>query len=421
EGESLQSVFYKIVSESPPELGSVVPNLPPTLNEIAMRALAKDPAVRYATASDMANDLTEARAYLDRVSSKPKALSLQSSISNGLSTRRARPASAPASRSHLIIAGAAGVVILLAGIGIAVKLASRGDGPATQTAAAPTTFTTTPPTAVVSAASPVAPAPQQSVPVQPAGTAKTAEKTPTRPVPKTEPVGATAQELALIRSLQSAALESRRRATEAGASAEQLRTGDDHSLAANTAALQGKVSDAASHLNLANTAWTAAERDARAAAAAAAATKVRVAEPPKQESIPVPPPSVTSAPAPAPQPTSQPVAAKTPAASPSVEIGAVVAAYERAIGTRDVAEVRRAYPGMTAAQGKGWEDFFKSLRSISATLSMDGLDVRGDAAEARVTGAYDYVNTAGKNSRQSVSFRAAFRKEGGAWRLVNVR
>ena len=84
-------------------------------------------------------------------------------------------------------------------------------------------------------------------------------------------------------------------------------------------------------------------------------------------------------------------------------------------------ELRRAYPGMTAAQSKGWEDFFGTLRSMRASLSVSGLEVRGDAADARITGAYDFVSTGGKATKQPVNFQASFKRENGAWKLTAVR
>ena len=48
----------------------------------------------------------------------------------------------------------------------------------------------------------------------------------------------------------------------------------------------------------------------------------------------------------------------------SNEIDAVIKSYERAIDSRDISEMKRAYPTMTAAQSKNWEDFFGTLRSM---------------------------------------------------------
>ncbi|MDF1505447.1 serine/threonine-protein kinase, partial [Roseisolibacter sp. H3M3-2] len=62
--DTLHAVLYKIVSEPTPPPSALVPTLPPELDAIVARALAKDPAERYQHAADMANDLTALRATL---------------------------------------------------------------------------------------------------------------------------------------------------------------------------------------------------------------------------------------------------------------------------------------------------------------------------------------------------------------------
>jgi hypothetical protein len=235
---------------------------------------------------------------------------------------------------------------------------------------------------------------------------------------KKESSGPSSQEMELFRSLQSTAMEIRTRALEAGAGVENLRAGDDHNAAANASARQGKITDAATHLKFASAAWAVAERDARAATAAAASANAKRVEAVKPE--PVAPAPVVVAPPPQVAPP-QPKVATLPAANPANEIDAVIKSYERAIGSRDIGELRRAYPAMTAAQSKGWGDFFATLRSMRASLSVSGLDLRGDAADARISGAYDFVSTDGKATRQPVSFQASFRRENGIWKLVSVR
>ena len=200
--------------------------------------------------------------------------------------------------------------------------------------------------------------------------------------------------------------------------------GDDHNTAAIAATRQGKITEAATHLNQATAAWTTAERDARAAAAAAAsaaAAKTRVADPAPPKTAPAPP--ITQS-APQQPVVTQPVVAQPPpkiVANPSTEIEAVVANYARAIESRDIGEVRRAYPGATQAQLDGFGGFFKTLRTIRAHYSVGSLDIRGDAADAKLTGTYDYVTTAGKSEQQSVNVQASFRHDGGVWKLTSVR
>ena len=221
-----------------------------------------------------------------------------------------------------------------------------------------------------------------------------------------------------------------RQRTNAGAPArraprvDQLRAGDDHNTAAIAATRQGKITEAATHLNQATAAWTTAERDARAAAA-----PPRV--PPRQDACRRPGAakdrsrSADHAKRAARSPSSPnlPVAQPPPkiVANPSIEIEAVVANYARAIESRDIGELRRAYPGATQGQLDGFGEFFKTLRTIRAHYSVGSLDIRGDAADAKLTGTYDYVTTAGKSEQQSVNVQASFRHDGGVWKLTLVR
>jgi hypothetical protein len=109
------------------------------------------------------------------------------------------------------------------------------------------------------------------------------------------------------------------------------------------------------------------------------------------------------------------------AASAASEIAGVVSAYARAIESRDVAAVRRAYSGITPAQAQGFEQFFGSVRSLRANLSVGGLEISGSTAEARLVGLYEFVTNSGKSESQRVSFQAGFRRENGAWELRTVR
>jgi hypothetical protein len=99
----------------------------------------------------------------------------------------------------------------------------------------------------------------------------------------------------------------------------------------------------------------------------------------------------------------------------------VIASYARAIESRDIAELRRVYPAMTADQRRAFEDFFRSTRSLHATLAVSDLQVVGAKADARLAGVYEYVTTAGATQRQPVAFRATLQRDGGAWKLMAVR
>ena len=100
----------------------------------------------------------------------------------------------------------------------------------------------------------------------------------------------------------------------------------------------------------------------------------------------------------------------------------MIVAYARAIQSGDVAEIRRAYPGLTSSQQQGWDGFFRSVRNFRATLVMDQLAVTGSSATAAVSALYEYDNrTTGRADRQQLRLQATLNREPGGWRLVSVR
>jgi eukaryotic-like serine/threonine-protein kinase len=60
-GQSITTVIYKIVNEDPVPPRQLNPSIHPGLNSIAMRALAKEPEVRYQTCREMIEDLRNYR------------------------------------------------------------------------------------------------------------------------------------------------------------------------------------------------------------------------------------------------------------------------------------------------------------------------------------------------------------------------
>jgi ketosteroid isomerase-like protein len=197
----------------------------------------------------------------------------------------------------------------------------------------------------------------------------------------------------------------------AGALPADLARGD--SLVANARALadRGRWSDAIERMSSVTVTWIEAQQtaDARRVADSEAARTPTVQAPPP------PPPSAPAARATARETTA------VPPADPRVEIAAVLARYARALESRNLAELQGAYPGLTATQRQSWERFFRDVQEMRTSLTIDDLEVRGDAAAARVSGQYRYTaGSGGRQETQPVSFHATFRREGGAWRLAAV-
>jgi hypothetical protein len=120
-----------------------------------------------------------------------------------------------------------------------------------------------------------------------------------------------------------------------------------------------------------------------------------------------------------------------PAPAPRVEepeapplgtaVAAVVADYARAISSRDLGALRAVYPTISPEQQQGFQQFFASVRSLTATLAPSDASGNDSVATARVTGRYEYVDASGKPQVQSVAFSATFRRAGSVWRIVAVR
>ena len=61
-GQSITTVIYKIVNEEPTPPRQLIPSIPPGLNDVVLRALAKDPDTRYQSCRVMLEDLRNYRA-----------------------------------------------------------------------------------------------------------------------------------------------------------------------------------------------------------------------------------------------------------------------------------------------------------------------------------------------------------------------
>jgi len=205
----------------------------------------------------------------------------------------------------------------------------------------------------------------------------------------------------VARSLRTAALAAMSRALGARATPAELASADSVFRGGESLAAEGRLSEAMVRFVTATSLWAEAERLARARAAVES-TRSRAAEPPAPAA---PPPS---APAPPPDPRPQ--------------IEQAIAEYARALESRDLGEVRRAYPGLTPAQQQGWKEFFQSVRALRVSLTVTALNVAGGTADAVVSGVYEYQNaTTGRAERRPATFRVTLVGEPSGWRLSAIR
>jgi serine/threonine-protein kinase len=346
---TIQSLYFKIVSEPPVPIVEVLPGLPPELNRIIGKALEKDPKDRYATALDMANDLTQLRATLSDAT-RPGTMSLSATVARQLAQQKQpeRKRNRP-----LVIGGAAlGLVVIAAGL-FAMTRRKQPEN-------------TAPPVTKIVADSATAPrTEEQKVEVVPAPPAPVVEESPViktrgreKPSPPPPPARAKKSEAPVV----------------------------------------------------------------RAPVLPTPPAVTRVAPQPQPQAPPPPPPPPAPAPAPSsvqPSPPPSPPAAPAPSAS---GVRALVQDYAHAIEQRDIAGIRSVYPGLTPSEQSNWENFFREARRVKVALQVRGVEVNGNSAQARLTGTYDYEDSAGRPQPTiRVSNSVSLRHDGTAWHIVSIR
>jgi uncharacterized protein YjdB len=204
-----------------------------------------------------------------------------------------------------------------------------------------------------------------------------------------------------LTDLRATARSARENAVRAGATPAELAAGDEQRRTAEQLATERRVADAIAHLSAAVGLWTSAEQTARTRAQQAAAVQQA-------------PPAVTP-----PAPVTTPPAPPTPE-NPRPAIEAAIQGYARALESRDVQQVRRAYPGLTPEQARVWRDFFGMVSDLKVDLAIKQLQITGDVAEAQVEGLSQYAQNR-RPQRQPVAFHATLDRSSGSWRIASIR
>jgi serine/threonine-protein kinase len=405
---STMAVMYAHFNDRPRPVTDVRPDCPSNLGAAVMRMLEKDPDKRWPTMDDVvavcgrpslrhddpirSQMITLARSGAQRhlladlhTPTSPLALTKAA-------TRYAGPPAPPPTPARRRVSrlwwglGAAGIAAALWWAG---PWRMRQAPPGSGRVGADTVATPAPVAPLVAETTAVRSRPE-STSVAPRTTRSTARRS-------TEARG----EDSLTRSLRSAALVAMRRALAVGATPAELASADSVFRGGETLAAGGRLSEAMVQFVTATSLWAEAERLARARAAADSA-RPRAAEPP----APAAPPPSTPSPPPDPRP----------------QIEQVIAEYARALESRDLGQVRRAYPGLTTAQQQGWKELFQSVRALRVSLTVTALNVASGTADATVSGLYEYQNaTTGRAERRPATFRATLVADPAGWRLSAIR
>jgi serine/threonine protein kinase len=372
-------------TERAPSVRESRPAVSERIDVAISKALELDPADRYTTAEEFVGAL------------------VGPGVPRRSSGTRRRPSRGPGVIIPYSIAAVAAVVALLL---IGQRVRENRLGASSISAVPPASDAPTTASRDTVAARPLPPPPPATEPSPTRGTpTRTERAAPSATPARTRDAAVTPpRPVSLPRTVLADALATRRRASDAGATTADLGPGDASMDSAQALARLGRLTDAMAQMSNASSSWTAAENAARARLAAAEQQRSQVA-----------PPVVTQAPPPA------PVAAVVTEDARAI-IEAIIDEYARAIASRDVASVRRVYPGLTAAQQRAWEQFFQSTEQIQADLSIAAMEQSGATADVSVAGNFDYLlRGSQRRENRPVFFRATFRREGGAWRMVTVR
>ena len=425
-GDSTMAVMYAHFNEHPRPVAELRPDCPPNLAAGVMRMLEKDPAHRWPSMDDIVavcgrpslrhdnpvrgEMITLAKAGAGsalmahvKTPTSPLVLSRPHPHPEATAVTRARPRA----RFWWGVGGLSGVAI-----GAALWWLAPWRAWLTPTLSAPPPrdtmrVTQVPPPALATdtAAARGAPTPAPTRVTKPPARARV----PVRPPAGGAAAGAgvaaesaarasvAVREDSVVQSLRVRALSAMHRAIDAGATPAELARGDTVFRGAESLSAQSRWPEAMVQLATAASLWADAERQSRARAARDTQAR-RAAEPP-------PAPAVAPAPV-----------------DPRPDIQKVIDDYARALESRDVGQVRRAYPGLTSSQQQSWQDFFQSVRNLKAGLTVTAVRLSGLTAETVVSGVYEYDNaTTGRAERRPVTFRAILVVDSAGWRLTTIR
>jgi serine/threonine protein kinase len=120
--------------------------------------------------------------------------------------------------------------------------------------------------------------------------------------------------------------------------------------------------------------------------------------------------------------TTAPVAERRPATAPESGIRAPIDAVAAAIASGSTERLRNAFPNLSAAQLRAWEErVFREATEITARAEVSNVNVEGDLATADVRMAVGWLPRGGGDPGSSTTrYRARLQRDGGAWRLVEL-
>ena len=239
------------------------------------------------------------------------------------------------------------------------------------------------------------------------------------PSPKPEAKARAADSLAAriqldLMGAQRRALIARQAAVDSGAAIERVRRGDQLMRTADSAITRRRYDAAMQAMQDAERTWQTAAQTAGAG---------RLPNPPTTVAAPSSPPSSTVS-VPTPPAANAAPATKVAPVDPLPGIQAAITSYAHALESRDVAQLRAAYPALTADEAHRWQDIFDATNKLSATLTaVAPAHVTADGAEVDVTATFDfdYKHGMAGDRHPTLTYHAVLARDGQHWKLTSIR
>jgi hypothetical protein len=117
-----------------------------------------------------------------------------------------------------------------------------------------------------------------------------------------------------------------------------------------------------------------------------------------------------------------PERAAPPPEDPRTAVDAAIQRYARALETKQLSEVRAAYPGLTPAQETQFTQTLRTLEQLRVTLRIGSLNVVGGEATAEVTGEYQFYSPENRRTeRLPVRLTATLDRGSTGWQIRSIR
>ncbi len=100
----------------------------------------------------------------------------------------------------------------------------------------------------------------------------------------------------------------------------------------------------------------------------------------------------------------------------------VLQAYERALESEDMRQLRLVYRGITSDDENAWQTAWQSWRNLTVTFRIDSLEADVDMATLWVSGTYKFRNTVSPGDESlPVTVQMTMQRDGSEWVIISVR